>query len=238
MNDDRNDPFAVLRTHEGTASRWQLSRYVLGELEATEVAEVERSLAACAHCREVVDREREEVADRWHPIPPRILEADREVSSRPRGWRRLRWPVLGVPALALSLAAVWMAVPETMNPSTTRRKGAAIPSETGMETKHPIALAVKRGDRIVVREAPVQEVTLRVGDRVRLKIPSELPWVRVEAHDAAEGPLFEGWRPADGWLPMALLLTDAEPTRLTIQTCVAANREPCETRTVRLQGLR
>lgn len=239
--DRHDDPFAALRAHRGNASRRQLSRYALGELDAAETTEVERSLAACAHCRDLVAQERAEVVDRFRPVPPRILEVERRVTApKPRTWGRLLPRVWPVPALALAVVAVWLTVPETTN--TTRQKGAAPPSETGsmkaiQYAKEPIAIAVKRGEQLVVRKARVEEVALKVGDRVRLKVPAAFPWVRVEANDAAEDPLFEGWRPADGWLPMALLLTDTEPTRLTIQTCASKSVLSCETWIVPLQAL-
>ncbi|QRN98765.1 hypothetical protein JRI60_06955 [Archangium violaceum] len=215
-------------------SGWSVSQLALGLLRAGEVAPAEAHLTGCAHCRQRVDEERAQVrAAALERIPEELQRASATASQGPRrGWAFWTW----VPALAAVTAAAFLLVRPMAGVDVP---GATLPGEQIKGTAS-LDVAVMREGVLALEDVPAEQVEgLRAGDQLRPRVTGALPsdWLILQGDEEDRWTTyFEGPVPADGWLPVAALVTPDGRTRLRLLTCPtrppsgAALEEACHER--------
>jgi hypothetical protein len=184
---------------------WTIARVASGAEPATPT--LAAHLTACVHCREQVAAARDAFATAAYERLPDPLRAF-EAQQPPRGVRAARTPAaLGLLAACLAAALVlWLPSPG----ASTRLKG-----DTGL------AVTVRRADRIVLEDVPLERVAPRAGDVVLVRLTGALPpYVLVQARDGVTWrTAFAGATPVDGWLPVDFTVTEGAPSTFRVLRC-------------------
>ncbi|WP_395810215.1 anti-sigma factor family protein [Archangium minus] len=202
-------------------SGWSVSQLALGLLSHEALAPAEAHLSACSHCRQRVEDERAQIrAAALERVPEELLRAAATTApERPRWWTWRSW-AMGPAFAAVAATVLFLLVRPTVGvdaPDTL--PGERLKGSTSLD------VAVMREGTLVVEGVPAEEVEdLRSGDQLRPRVTGATPsaWLILQGDEEDRWTTyFEGPPPADGWLPVAVLVTPDGRTRLRLLECPA-----------------